>query len=154
MGILECASGESAWRGYDYYKNKKVVCLTEIDANRFSARVSGNSRAPYSVELDMNHPRKCKCSCPHANGRRIICKHMVAVYFTVHPEAAEQFYTEAMAYQEEAEARAEALYDKVCKYVSHMKKSELEEALLRVLFDGPEWQFDHFVRDNGLEDDW
>ena len=35
-----------------------------------------------------------------------------------------------------------------------MKKSELQEALLQLLFDGPEWQYDRFVRENGLDDDW
>lgn len=27
MGLLECASGASVWRGYDYYKEKKVAIL-------------------------------------------------------------------------------------------------------------------------------
>lgn len=80
MGLLECASGPSVWRGYDYYKKKKVVSLEEI--------------------------------------------------------------------------RQEELYDKVCHYVWHMKKSELQEVLLQLLFEGPEWQYDRFLRDNGLEEGW
>lgn len=154
MGLLECASGASVWRGYDYYEEKKVVDLEEVGMNIFSAKVSGNSSDPYSVELHIDHPRKSKCNCPHADGRRIICKHIVAVYFTLLPEEAEKFYAEAIAYQEEEEKREEELSDKVCHYVRHMKKSELQEALLQLLFDGPEWQYDHFVRENGLEDDW
>ena len=31
MGLLECASGASVWRGYDYYKEKKVFDIEEID---------------------------------------------------------------------------------------------------------------------------
>ena len=154
MGLLECASGASVWRGYDYYKEKKVVNLEEIEANIFTAEVSGNSSEPYSVELHIDHPRKSKCNCPHADGKRIICKHIVAAYFTVLPKEADKFYAEAMAYQEEEEKRQDELSDKVCHYVWHMKKSELQEALLQLLFDGPEWQFDRFVRENGLEDDW
>ena len=154
MGLLECASGASVWRGYDYYKEKKVVNLEEIEANIFTAEVSGNSSEPYSVELHIDHPRKSKCNCPHADGKRIICKHIVAAYFTVLPEEADKFYAEAMAYQEEEEKRKDELTDKVCHYVWHMKKSELQEALLQLLFDGPEWQFDRFARENGLEDDW
>ena len=154
MGLLECASGASVWRGYDYYKEKKVVTLEETEANIFAAKVSGNSSEPYSVELHIDHPRKSKCNCPHADGKRIICKHIVAAYFTVLPEEADKFYAEAMAYQEEEEKRQDELTDKVCHYVWHMKKSELQEALLQLLFDGPEWQFDRFVRENGLEDDW
>ena len=154
MGLLECASGASVWRGYDYYKERKVARLEETEANIFAAKVSGNSSEPYAVELHIDHPRKSKCNCPHADGKRIICKHIVAAYFTVLPEEADKFYAEAMAYQEEEEKRQDELTDKVCHYVWHMKKSELQEALLQLLFDGPEWQFDHFVRENGLEDDW
>ena len=154
MGLLECASGASAWRGYDYYKEKKVVILEEIEENIFSAKVSGNSSEPYSVELHIDHPRKSKCNCPHADGKRIICKHIVATYFTALPDEAEKFYAEAMAYQEEEEKRQDELSDKVCHYVWHMKKSELQEVLLQLLFDGPEWQYDRFVRENGLDDDW
>ena len=154
MGLLECASGASVWRGYDYYKEKKVVSLEEIESNIFSAKVSGNSNEPYSIELHIDHPRKSKCNCPHADGKRIICKHIVAAYFTVLPNEAAKFYAEAMAYQEEEEKRKDELTDKVCHYVWHMKKSELQEALLQLLFEGPDWQFDRFVRQNGLEDDW
>ena len=154
MGLLECASGASVWRGYDYYKENKVVSLEEIETNIFTAKVSGNSSEPYSVELHIDHPRKSKCNCPHADGKRIICKHLVAAYFTVLPEEADKFYAEALAYQEEEEKRQDELSDKVCHYVWHMKKSELQDALLQLLFEGPEWQFDHFVRENGLQDDW
>ena len=43
---------------------------------------------------------------------------------------------------------------KVCNHVQHMKKSELQQALLQLLFSGPEWQYDRFVRENGLDNDW
>lgn len=36
----------------------------------------------------MEHPRKSICNCPHADGRRVICKHMIALLFTASPEAA------------------------------------------------------------------
>lgn len=75
MGLIECASGASVWRGYAYYKDKKVIGLEEIE-------------------------------------------------------------------------------DKLCHYIRRMKKSELQEALLQVLFDGPEWQYDRFITDNGLANDW
>lgn len=154
MGILECASGASIWRGYDVYKVRKVVSLEEIEANVFRAKVSGSSSEPYSVELHVDHPRKSKCNCAHANGKRIICKHIVAAYFTALPEEADRFYAEAIADQQEEEQRQQELFERVCCYVQHMKKSELQEAVLQLLFDGPEWQFDRFVQENGLENDW
>ena len=109
MGLLECASGVSVWRGYDYYEEKKVMSIEGIEPGIFSANVSGSSSNSYSVELHMKHPRKSKCNCPHADGKRIICKHIVATYFTILPGEAERFYAEAMAYQEEEEKRDEEL---------------------------------------------
>lgn len=154
MGLLECASSASVWRGYDYYKEKKVVSLEVTGENIYSATVAGSSSEPYSVELHIDHPRKSKCNCPHADGKRIICKHIVATYFTVLPKEAERFYAEAMAYQEEEEKRQEEMSDKVIEYVGKMKKAELCQALLELLFDGSEWQYDRFIREHGLDDDW
>ena len=154
MGLLECASGASVWRGYDYYKEKKVVSLEVTGENIYSATVAGSSSEPYSVELHIDHPRKSKCNCPHADGKRIICKHIVATYFTVLPKEAERFYAEAMAYQEEEEKRQEEMSDKVIEYVGKMKKTDLCQSLLELLFDGPEWQYDRFIREHGLDDDW
>ena len=154
MGLLECASSASVWRGYDYYKEKKVVSLEVTGENIYSATVAGSSSEPYSVELNIDHPRKSKCNCPHADGKRIICKHIVATYFTVLPKEAERFYAESMAYQEEEEKRQEEMSDKVIEYVGKMKKAELCQALLELLFDGPEWQYDRFIREHGLDDDW
>ena len=57
-----------------------------------------------------------------------------------------------MKAQEEAEQYEEELYDRVQEYVGHMKKCELQQALLELLFDGPEWQFERFVRDHDLDD--
>ncbi len=154
MGLIECASAASVWRGYDYFKNKKVVNFEELGESIYTATVSGSSSEPYSVEFHIDHPRKSKCNCPHADGKRIICKHIVAAYFTVLPKEAERFYAEAMAYQEEEEKCQEELNDKVIEYVGKMKKAELCQALLELLFDGPEWQYDRFIREHRLDDDW
>ena len=83
-----------------------------------------------------------------------MCKHMMAVYFTAFPEEAQRIYNEAIAYQEAEEKREEELYEKVRQYVYKMKKSETQQALLELLFDGSEWQFDRFVREHNLEDDY
>ena len=153
MGMIECTSGASLWRGYDYYKENKVENLIETSPGIFTADVKGTSDEPYVIEIDIAHPRKSKCNCPHADGKRIVCKHMMAVYFTAFPEEAQRIYNEAIAYQEEEEKREEELYEKVRQYVCKMKKIEAQQALLELLFDGSEWQFDRFVRKHNLEDD-
>ncbi|MBE6946242.1 MAG: SWIM zinc finger family protein [Ruminococcaceae bacterium] len=153
MGVIECASGNSLWRGYDYYKEKQVKQLKEIGNRIYSATVMGSANNFYSVELNLDHPRKCTCDCPHANGKRIICKHIVATYFTVLPEEADRLYAETIAYQEEEAKHQEQLENKVIEYVNKMKKADLAQTLLELLFNGPEWQYDRFVRDRDL-DDW
>ena len=81
MGIISLASGSSCWRGLDYYKEKE-----------YSSIVKGTNN--YNVHLDIEHPRKSSCNCPLANGKRIICKHIVATYFTAFPNEAVSFEEE------------------------------------------------------------
>ena len=145
MGLIECTSGASLWRGYDYYKEKKVKNLQKISDTQYRAEVAGTTSNPYKVLIDIAHPRTSKCNCPHADGKRIVCKHMIAVYFTAFPQEAQRIYDEAIAYQEEEEKREEELTDRVCQYVWQMKKGEAQQALLELLFDGPEWQLDRFI---------
>ena len=154
MGLIECTSGASLWRGYDYYKGNKVKNLHKINDTQYVADVVGTMNEPYKVLIDVAHPRTSKCNCPHADGKRIVCKHMVAVYFAAFPKEAQRIYNEMIAYQEEEEKREEELTDRICQYVWKMKKSEAQQALLELLFDGPEWQFDRFVREHDLEDDY
>ena len=42
------------------------------------------------------------------------------------------------------------VYEKVVKCMMHMKKAELQQALLDLLLTGPEWQYDRFVRSEEL----
>lgn len=152
MGLLECASGASAWRGYDYFKGKKVKRLTQLESGVFSAEVEGSQHSTYSVLIDVTHPRKSKCNCPHADGRRVVCKHMIATYFSAFPQEAKKFYDDYVAYQQEEEQREEDIYDRVTDFVEKMTREELCQTLLDLLFDGPEWQYDRFVRENSLDD--
>lgn len=154
MGVIECASAASVWRGYDYFKDKKVVSISKIGENIYATTVAGSSKRTYSIELNIDHPRKSKCNCPHADGKRIICKHIVAAYYTILPQEAEKIYADAIAYQEEEEKWQEKLSDKVIEYVDKMEKADLCQSLLELLFDGPEWQYNRFVREHGLDDDW
>lgn len=153
MGILDCASATSILRGHDYYKEKKVASLAEIDKNIYYSIVEGSSSELYSVRLNVDHPRRSKCNCPYADGKRVICKHIVATYFKALPEEAEKLYEESMAYQDLEEKRQEELREKIIKHVGKMKKTDLCQWLLKLLFDGPEWQYERFISEYGLDDD-
>lgn len=148
MSILTAASGQSVYRGYEYAQAKKVLCMEWFDDGAIKATVSGNDGNVYDVLLDIAHPRKSQCSCPHAAGKRVICKHMVAAYFTAFPAEAKKYIRELEEYWEEEEERKQELEEELVAYVHKMKKSELQEALLRLLYEGPEWQYDRFIRDN------
>ena len=152
MGLLECASAASVWRGRDYYEDKKVKNLTEISDGIFTADVIGTASEPYNVNLDAVHPRKSTCNCPHADGKRIVCKHIVATYFTAYPEEVIRFDQECLKAQEEAEEWEEEITDRVQTYVLSMKKGELQQTLLELLFDGPDWQLERFIRDHDLDE--
>lgn len=151
MGLLDLASGNSLWRGYDYFEEKKVQDVRKIEDGCYEGVVSGSGKKLYHVTINLPHPRTSKCNCPHADGKRIICKHMAAMYFTVFPEEAKRFYEEVIAAQEEEEKQQEELENKLITFVSKMKKDELQQALLEMLFDGPEWQYERFMREHWIE---
>lgn len=144
MGIRSLSSGSSCWWGLDYYKEKRVVELNKINENEYSSIVKGTNN--YNVHLDIEHPRKSSCNCPLANGKRIICKHIVATYFTAFPNEAVSFEEEQNRLQEEYEKEQEEEYDKAIKYLNRMSKQELIEELIQVFDYRPEWIYNDFVK--------
>lgn len=147
MSIFTSASGKSVYRGYDYFLNNMVSNLVRISDIEYEALVEGSEEKPYKVHLNINKPKTSACDCPFANGRRI-CKHMVAVYFTLFPDEAEDYKRQLEEYEAEEEQREqefEELCDKVINTVHSMSKDDLRQAILQFLFEGPEWQFKRFV---------
>ena len=57
MGMIECTSGASLWRGYDYYQENKVKNLRKINDTQYAADVVGTMNEPYKVLIDVAHPR-------------------------------------------------------------------------------------------------
>lgn len=148
MGILDIASGNSIWRGYDYYKENRVLSYKMVNEKLIEGVVLGSSGEQYSVVVDIPHPKRSTCDCPHAEGTRRICKHKMAVYFSAFPDAAQKLLDDLEAYEEEREQRAERTREEVIKFVRKLKKDELQELVLDLLLSGPDWQYEHFVRDN------
>jgi hypothetical protein len=146
MSLLSLASGQSAYRGYEYFRDKKVIRLEQISDTCYTGIVTGSNSTQYKSTIDTEHPRKSQCSCPHAAGRRIICKHMVALYFTAFPQEGQQYITELEAYWKEADQEAERIAEELPAAIHRMKKAELEEALCQLLFEGPDWQYERFVK--------
>ena len=147
MSIVTAASSQSAYRGYEYYKTKNVQKVEQIGEGEVSGLVSGSGNNSYDVRINLAHPRKSQCTCPHAAGKQVVCKHMVAVYFTAFPAEAQKYIRELEEYWEEGEQWEQETEERLIAFVRKMKKSEVQEALLQLLFDGPEWQYDRFVEE-------
>lgn len=148
MGLINVASNNSIWKGIDYYESKKVINYTNLNENQYEGIVNGSNNKKYNVFMDIEHPRKSTCNCPHAKDKRIICKHILALYFTIFPDEVSKFLKEVEAAEKEYELYEEELYNKTIKYINSMSKNELKEVLIETLNMAPEWVYNRFVRDN------
>lgn len=149
MSIISSASVASCWRGLDYYKKNKINNLKKLNDFEYTSKVIGSET--YNVYLDVSHPRRSTCNCPLANGKRIICKHIVATFFKVFPQEAINFEKEQERLQEEFEDYQAKLYNKTQSYVKSLTKKELIEELSYILDYAPDWVYNDFVRRNDIE---
>lgn len=135
MSILSIASNASAWRGYEYYEEKKVLSWKQIGEHEFEGEVAGNEKATYHLVVDTEHPKKSTCNCLHAEGKKRVCKHKIALFFTVFPKEADRYIAEIKEYESEEEEREQERYDQIVKYVKSLSKEELRMALINALVE-------------------
>ena len=138
MGFIDLASGNSVWRGMDYYETKKVISWNKLNNEEYEGIVAGSENNKYTVHIHIAHPRKSTCNCPFADGRRVICKHMVALYFTAIPGTAEDFLRQVEEWEQEEEERELKHYQEIRDYVNSLSKSELQEILYNMLIEEEE----------------
>lgn len=155
MGILNQARASVIQRGYEYYKDKKVINFRKESDTVFYGSVKGTTT--YDVKIDINHTVKnTYCNCPFAKDNRKICKHMVALYFTAFPNEAEQYieniaeqewieeerfnemygylYDEDFEYNEDDEEISDyVMYEVVSDYVNNLTVPELRFRLIEAL---------------------
>ena len=117
MGMREICSYNSYWRGLNYFENNKVKSINKINENEYDAEGEGTEL--YHVHLNINHPRKSTCTCPHAAGKSTICKHKVAVYFSIFPDEAQEAIDERNRYYKGLEERRKE-YDKKVEEITKM----------------------------------
>lgn len=135
MALPDLASGKSLWRGMDYYERKMVIAVKEAQENKYIGIVKGGEDNEYDVVLDIAHPRKSTCNCPFADSRRVVCKHMVAVYFTIFPDEAKRIVKEAKEYEIEYKKQQKSERKEIKKYVYSLSKAELRKQLLNYMLD-------------------
>lgn len=149
--IINLASRKSKWRGYEYYIDGNVLAYKQVTEEEYKGIIKGSNNATYNVTLNLNHARNTACDCPLAKGRRIICKHIVALYFTLHPDDAVTYKAQVDKEQEEYEQWLETLPDRVESYVLKLSKKELQEDLLYILFNTEDWILDSYVRHHDID---
>lgn len=135
MGLIEMASDNSVWRGMDYYERKMVCSWKKSGEEAYDGVISGSEGNKYSVHIDKVHPRKSSCNCPFAEGRRVICKHMIALLFTAEPKTAEDFLRQVEKWEQEEKERERLHYKELREYVNSLSKKELQERLYEALVE-------------------
>ena len=151
MSIETAASKKSAWRGYEYYREGKVESITKIDNTHYSGEVSGSDTTPYTVTIDLEHPKRSKCTCPFANGYKV-CKHMVALYFKAFPKEAEDYIRRIEEAEKEREEYFEELPDRIEAYVRGLSKSELQDLAMSLISNLSDYELEEFALDYLGED--
>jgi len=89
----------------------------------------------YQVHLDIEHPRRSTCSCLFAQGRRVVCKHMIAMYFTIRPQAAIDFLKQVDEWEKEEEEAQKTHVEELKKHIKSLSKAELQEKYLEALLE-------------------
>jgi len=138
MSLLSIASNASAWRGYEYYAGKRVLSWKQTGEHEFTGEVAGSGNEPYHVIIDTEHPKKSTCNCPHAEGKKIVCKHKIALFFSAFPKEADDYITEIEEYEREEEEWEQERYDQIAKYVKSLSKEELRIELINALVEAEE----------------
>ena len=68
-------------------------------------------------------------------GRRVVCKHMIALYFTAEPKSAEDFLKQVEEWEKEEEERERQHYIELRRYVNSLTKAELQDRLYDALVE-------------------
>ena len=156
---------------YDYYKYNKVNNVNQLNDHEFEGYVNGSLNKIYYVKIDIKHPRKSYCDCPHANGN-ITCKHMVALYFALFPDEVEDYeswlnstyeeddeydydyenyYDEYDNYQYERNYNFEKplFFDEVLKkYINDLNTEQLRQILLTELKNDEKRTYELYLKAN------
>ena len=130
MGLLDVASGKSFWRGYDYFREGKVLKKEKVSNSIYRGTVVGSDQTTYEVTIDLQHPKRSVCGCPHADGTRRVCEHKVALYFSVFPEEADKAMKEAEEWEAEEERRIQEENQEIEDYVYSLSLEQLREELI------------------------
>ena len=104
-------------------------------AGIYDGLVAGSGNNHYVVHIEKSHPRRSTCNCPFAEGRRVVCKHMIALFFTAEPQAAKDFLRQVEEWEAEEKEREKQHYEDLRRYVKSLSKADLQEQLYNALVE-------------------
>lgn len=139
MSILDSASRNSVYRGYEYYKDGKVISQTQISDIEYEGEVQGTNKNPYHVIINTKHPKSSICNCPFANGNTV-CKHMLALFFAISPENLKD-YEDWLENDYEDEEDDEEYYNDYYEYDRYENYNRYKSDFIKPIF------FDELVSD-------
>ena len=65
----------------------------------------------------------------------MVCKHMIAMYFTIRPQAATDFLKRVDEWEKEEEEAQETHIEELKRYVKSLSKADLQEKYLEALLE-------------------
>ena len=151
MKLTDLAAFRVVERGLDYYLNDNVSDVMQTGVSEYQANVIGSGKEPYIVRINLEKPRSSSCSCPFFTGTNV-CKHMIALYYKVNPEEAEEFVENRRLYEEYLDEYDEYNdYDDYTdeEYGMYEDEDDSHEYLLRI---DAEYEADKILYDEMLDD--
>ena len=89
MDLIDYAKASTINQGYKCYLLKKVSNIKPKDLNIFSGYVEDDLEDPYYVIINLDYPKLSYCDCDESDKK--ICKHMIALYFSIVQEEAHMY---------------------------------------------------------------
>ena len=86
--LINIISDITYHKGVEYYVFKKINYVQPINEHEYEADVSGTET--YHVILNDEDISVSSCTCPYFADKHQICKHIVAVYISLHPDIAKE----------------------------------------------------------------
>lgn len=139
MRFINLASYNSQFRGLDCYKEKKVIEYEELNINEFKSKVKGSNGEIYDVYINISKPRNSRCNCAFADGRKVVCKHMIATYFAINPNKVKEFNDDLerlnREYEEALTKEREYKIKEIVKYVNSLTAKAARQELIEKLIN-------------------
>ena len=161
MSFIDSAAYWSKVNGFDYFEEGRVLEIIKINDDEYHAKVKGSKDNVYNIVYYPDYPKKSTCDCPRANGKRVVCKHKVAVFYALNPDEAQSVRDEReenLRYQEKLEQEFEERHRKrveeAQKYVDGLSVEEMKRIIIGYRVSEMEEFEEQFYEDPEEYDYW